>query len=473
MEDAVEQPISLIHGFYVVMGGFCLDMTHDSERVWPRGLSRLVLEPRGVALLLEDFSSISAPYISAKDISDKSKADHLAKSLVCLQALWYCTNFFSRLAMGLPITLLELNTFAHSICALLIYILWWEKPLDIGEPTWIKTDTSEAHRDFCAVCFSLDSCLWNNTWKVTEKGTGKLIKWSRIRHSGNNELSIISQSSNQMPKRLQSPWLAQMLGSQSKERPTQKFTGRRPSIPSFRGLDTNERHYLFTSYDPPIIQLKACDSIPDTNLYVNSTFETIEIDETVLARVQRYSRFVCSRTIKQRDRLLSKREPNYSISSVVPAKSNAFGFGFGFDEIQVAAITLSGLFYGGLHALSWNSAALRTGSETLLWKISCVTILSAGFLLVVMLVLHGGWDKLEVSYPATGIKKIWSDFYNPANDILFFLVLLPLLAVLLAVLLLHILARVYLVVEVFISLPHADPAVYQTPDWSAYWPHFS
>ena len=32
-----------------------------------------------------------------------------------------------------PVSLLELNTLGHAACALLIYLCWWEKPVDIGD----------------------------------------------------------------------------------------------------------------------------------------------------------------------------------------------------------------------------------------------------------------------------------------------------------------------------------------------------
>ena len=38
---------------------------------------------------------------------------------------------------------------------------------------------------------------------------------------------------------------------------------------------------------------------------------------------------------------------------------------------------------------------------------------------------------------------------------------------------LYFFSRIFLIVEVFLSLPHEDPAVYNTPDWSPYWPHIS
>ncbi|KAK0702546.1 hypothetical protein B0T21DRAFT_431893 [Apiosordaria backusii] len=40
-----------------------------------------------------------------------------------------------RAAKHLPISLLEINTCGHVACALVIYLLWWNKPLDILVPT--------------------------------------------------------------------------------------------------------------------------------------------------------------------------------------------------------------------------------------------------------------------------------------------------------------------------------------------------
>lgn len=38
----------------------------------------------------------------------------------------------------IPISLLELNTVGHAICAVLVYILWWEKPFEVDYPTMIQ-----------------------------------------------------------------------------------------------------------------------------------------------------------------------------------------------------------------------------------------------------------------------------------------------------------------------------------------------
>ena len=48
----------------------------------------------------------------------------------------------------MPLSLLELNTLGHALCALLIYMLWWEKPLDVDYPTILSGQTLW---DFCAL----------------------------------------------------------------------------------------------------------------------------------------------------------------------------------------------------------------------------------------------------------------------------------------------------------------------------------
>ncbi|KAI5808466.1 hypothetical protein DFH27DRAFT_459108, partial [Peziza echinospora] len=55
---------------------------------------------------------------------DRSKTDWLAKAMVCLQASWIIIQCVVRKAEGLPVTLLEINTVMHVVCALLMYLLW-------------------------------------------------------------------------------------------------------------------------------------------------------------------------------------------------------------------------------------------------------------------------------------------------------------------------------------------------------------
>ena len=129
------------------MGGFVFDTSDADINFLPNSRQRLTLTPLGLLYLLEHEPDL-VPNISEEHICDKSKASNLAKTLVCLQALWFCVQCFVRFAQGLAVSLLELNAFGHAICALLMYLLWWDKPLDIEEPTVLSGNMV---REMCAL----------------------------------------------------------------------------------------------------------------------------------------------------------------------------------------------------------------------------------------------------------------------------------------------------------------------------------
>jgi hypothetical protein len=125
----------MTHGFYAGMGGFTFEFDNT---VIPGAASfvpsrrRLTLTPRGIVLLAR---CGLLPDVSKNEITDKSKADSIAKSIVCLQAAWFTVQIIARLVLKLPVTLLEVNTLGHVFAAFVIYILWWHKPRMITEPT--------------------------------------------------------------------------------------------------------------------------------------------------------------------------------------------------------------------------------------------------------------------------------------------------------------------------------------------------
>jgi hypothetical protein len=134
------------------MGGFAFDSKFSNPSFIPGNVDRLILTPIGLLLLAQEEPSL-IPNIAESVISDKSKANWMAKTLVCLQATWFCIQCITRLAQGLAITLLELNTFAHALCALMIFLLWWDKPLDVQDSTII--DGARA-AELCATMIMMD-----------------------------------------------------------------------------------------------------------------------------------------------------------------------------------------------------------------------------------------------------------------------------------------------------------------------------
>ena len=445
-KDSSKEPWTLIHGFYFVMGGYCMDMTHDPERVWPQHTNRLTIRPTALPSLLSDWGEMSIPYLSDKEIADKSKTNRLAKGIICVQALWFCVQFFGRIAQKLPVTLLELNTFAHSICALLIYVLWWQKPLDIEEPTVIETQSSEMARKLCAEAYSQIPKLWRQHWHAVDR-FGRQLSFSA------DELYTIMKCDEKFGNYEPGSIRGEIQGiTRSTEIAQTSSDGL-----SFKGIDEHLPGRICISSDPLVVSLLPGERIPGTTISISGLYSSFELDEIMLARLQRLPPI----KIDVRPRggsLLAYREPNFGLSSL-----HESGTELGkteIDSMQFVAITLFGLFYGGLHTLSWGSAALSSRTESLFWIVSCVTILGTGPVAILSTII---------------LNKSTFDNRSRCLFLLYALVdgtLLHLAIFSLSLCsILYLLSRVFLLVEVFLSLTRADPAVYNTPNWSPYWPH--
>ncbi|KAL8687714.1 MAG: hypothetical protein Q9218_006194, partial [Villophora microphyllina] len=105
------------------MGGLAVDVSHIHDR-----LKKILLTPNGVIYLAKKgyfFDVLDA------DIKDKSKANALAKGLVLLQITWTVLQCLSRKVVGLPLSVLEVHVLVHAGCALMMYTLWFNKPLDV------------------------------------------------------------------------------------------------------------------------------------------------------------------------------------------------------------------------------------------------------------------------------------------------------------------------------------------------------
>ena len=141
---------SRLHSHFVLMGGYAFDTGDDTSSPLP---PRLTLTPRAVCFLAQHRPDL-IPEVPEDVIRDKSKANHIAKTLVFLQALWFCLQVVFRLAARLPISVLELNTFAHVIFAFCVFLAWWDKPLDINEPLLISLDRTDAAAIYAAMFLS-------------------------------------------------------------------------------------------------------------------------------------------------------------------------------------------------------------------------------------------------------------------------------------------------------------------------------
>ena len=102
---------TLRHSSYVNMGGFVLQ-PHD-DVPFPLQSEHLAC-PLGKGVL-------ALPDITDEEISDKSKANGLAKMLVCLQTGWFMLQCLGRVTQSLPLTAVELITIGYVWCTWAIY----------------------------------------------------------------------------------------------------------------------------------------------------------------------------------------------------------------------------------------------------------------------------------------------------------------------------------------------------------------
>ena len=96
------------HSFYALMGGFAFDTSDAKLSFLPNGRTRLFIRPRDI-IFLATFVPHLIPDISEGEVGDKSKANTVAKFLVCVQALWFCVQCIVRIFHGVAISQLVLN----------------------------------------------------------------------------------------------------------------------------------------------------------------------------------------------------------------------------------------------------------------------------------------------------------------------------------------------------------------------------
>jgi hypothetical protein len=132
-----------VHSFYANMGGLRIRGDHCSIPAGDESLNsyRCPEETIVDAHICQHhfrFDELSPAHIPTEmSITDKSKADGFVKLVACTQATWLVTQYIGRAIQHLPITTLELSCTAYVLYALVVYVLWWKKPLDVLTPTII------------------------------------------------------------------------------------------------------------------------------------------------------------------------------------------------------------------------------------------------------------------------------------------------------------------------------------------------
>ncbi|KAL8996922.1 MAG: hypothetical protein Q9169_003681 [Polycauliona sp. 2 TL-2023] len=445
---------TMTHGFYVAMGGLAFTIPPDlpeSEQFVPKkACGTWFITQAGLKSLLKIGLDHMAT-LSEEGIKSKSKANGLAKALVCTQAMWFLTTCITRLAQRIPISLLELNTFGHAVCALFIYLLWWEKPFEVDNPTMTHS----------GVLMNLYALAWVNTYG-TKPDQSPLIRSIQGTYRELLQANELFQALDEWKKR---EFSDNYLKCESRLFMYESETQVPHSLQLFGTLDL--RFGRFPAHQPEANELltstgsttcKPGEIIPGTNLRLRDTLDMTMSWFSCGEFCPAVPSLVLTRQDINRWKMAMRGAEDLHIHTadqVYPFCGNVFqqrcadmpDWG---DVLEEFPLTLgfgaAAIIYGGLHALAWN-AHFRSSTEQLLWRISSVAVMAG------------------IPILAT-ISKSINNIEDPYVSWLAGVFLLP-------TALAYVLARSYLVVECFIQLSHLPAGVYQQPEWSTYFPHIA
>lgn len=459
-------PWTMTHSFYATMGGFAFDSDTMKQDFLPDGRKRVTLTSLGV-LHLATVTPHLLPNVSISQIKDRSKANNLAKTIVCLQAFWFVAQFISRLAGGLAVSLLELNTFAHAICALMAYSFWWSKPFDVEEPSIIEGE------HVAVVCAGMCTKSYIGQRFVTSvKNCGIRIHYVRPR-TGPYFLFRPPPDNTPVPE----------LEEDSANNGTNAGDG--------LIIHTTKRHIRV--YDGQIVlgfefavfdySSPSARSRKQVRVREASSFNTVDedsggshrrlflrltLEDQLRLRLAKncyelYPAMEAAKDYKNTDVLafVVSRVGNWPDSS---KNCKSFRFGNVWERNKPIYVTFSvaGLVYGGIHLLAWNPP-VSTASQIIMWRISGVTLAISGTVSFLQTGLFQGFGKISPSRKTSEGELL--------REIVGWAVEIPLCVSVAGTVILYIFARIYLFVECFISIPHLPSSVFESTNWSQYFPH--
>ncbi|GKT51303.1 uncharacterized protein ColSpa_11484 [Colletotrichum spaethianum] len=465
--------------FYAVMGGFVVDLSAADDE--EHGTERVTVTPEGIRLL----SFIGKlPSIHESQIQDKSKADWMAKSIVCIQAGWMVAQVIGRLIKRLPVSLLEINTCGHVACAVLLYLLWWSKPLDVLDPTILEEGNKNV-LSLMALCSSMSATNGVTDIRcfmyMPEEGGSR--EGSRDQRAAKvlitTHLSIGSPGTREPSRFLGFDISPAAVKIQRQRVPRSAYMYHidqsKPTVAPeclqtyfahpYTGI--NLRHgtiYCRRLFDD--VQKHQESHRPVSPIYLAQAATAADAiwAECVIRPAYAPYYFTSVPTVG-----VFLGETDYLMSHIVnfPSLSN-----LGLGQVNIhrdvlrSVLALTAAAYGGLHLSGWFDH-FPTQIERKLWLIASLVIACSGVALWIFFLARQVWPWFDVfvSGAAPGARLTGANYQKPWMKRAKSVVLVSILVVFVA-------ARVFLVVEAFINLREAPSALYETPEWSDFFPHF-
>ncbi|RSL69878.1 hypothetical protein CEP53_002047 [Fusarium sp. AF-6] len=440
--------IDLMYAFFVVMGGVRIDIKDllsrpdlDTESRWGVGsLPREDVEGRGTTTVRVSGTTVLwlAGHghwikIPRAKITDKSKADTFQKILVLIQVSWMIMQCIARWINKLPLTLLEIHTMVHVVCAMILYGFWFKKPLNVQDPEVIRPDVEGFEGEI--------ALLLQRQFYTTISASLSLLDPNQpfpdncdepLRFVGPG-IGVELSTGDVLPIGLA---LYAVPEAQDEDSPEDLFAVQPKDDPSF---ETTEEFYNRWKAILSTFGHKRDDGIMKCADFIDAASRNDD-DEDIFEW-------------KLRSMPFSEGKRNLDIDFTTFRGMSAKELNDELDEFFSWYGTLLGLavflsaLYGGIHLSAWNWE-FPTSWEGLVWKFAC-------FLIAAVLPLYHIFNRLRVKLLALhdGMKTAMHVVLSSTLGI-------------------YMLARIYIIFEAFASLRHVPIGVYMAPVWVQMFPHF-
>ncbi|KAH6662392.1 hypothetical protein F5X68DRAFT_178203 [Plectosphaerella plurivora] len=346
-------------------------------------------------------------YVDPKQIRDRSKADGIQKSLILLQVSWMLVSCISRKAYGLPLTLIEIHTMVHIVCAFTMFIFWFKKPVDIQEEEFYDFPTSWGD----AIALLCQKTFYNNgqtihfrqQQKHAEDGDSHIDTHKGCSDMGSRNLGTLNCQDTTTDIHVD------VRGLYDSSNHLFRYDPGSPAGHEGMRITTNRWHAVIRALQTLGVPLDNMDAEVDSNQH--AAFHPPDIIGTVT------------------------KSGRHSSARVIT-----------FATILLPAA------YGGIHLTAWSSS-FPTPAEGLLWRVSCIGIMTT-IPAIASLVVPIKFAIIPIEKTNTGM-----------------LIELFLWAIGLVSLLFYAFCRIFIVVESFLSLRSVPVGAYWIPAWMQYIPH--
>ncbi|KAH7375665.1 hypothetical protein B0T11DRAFT_270732 [Plectosphaerella cucumerina] len=426
----------------------------------------LTLSPYGV-IYMARLTSWERFAVSDTTIDDKSEADTLAKSLVILQVSWLFLQCIARASQGRPLTILEVHTLVHAVCAMLMYGLWFKKPFDIRDATVV--DSSGFADDLAWEL--LDMRITPDLVSTPSETSGLRVQISPSPPERSWILKVFGGSRGfRRPLSCREHEALVYCGEQFDDgQGSQNALGFRIITPSTGAVEV-----VCTLHPEQILQ---CGLGPSHEIgwHENWKIQSWSLTEKDVLRWNRAARARSKQTYDRPFAATSamaapnRGDTTRPMETVISTRSDNFQEGLAdryFRKINTELVFIVGLcstmsVYGAIHLALWNFA-FPSHAEMLLWKVSACTMVSPlglGFALFSVVVIFRLLEKWELD-ELLDIPAVVDDIIATALQgfVALFILLFGF-------------ARVFIVVESFLSLRMVPVGVYEGITWADYIPH--